>query len=182
MVYDYEKVAVKAVYDNDKTGAKDIFVGEALHGSPLKAYLESNNIALDQPGYTHTEWYNWDWYEWENHAVGANATVEGWTNVYVAYKAIPYGVTYSYHNSVPDEVMGTLPTDERTYTVKDQVTVQIPMVKEVAVDGYKWTFKGWQLDGKDVIPSIQSIPVYGFLFHPTISFGSARRCPPPSTP
>ena len=164
MVYDYEKVAVKAVYDNDKTGAKDIFVGEALHGSPLKAYLESNNIALDQPGYTHTEWYNWDWYEWENHAVGANATVEGWTNVYVAYKAIPYGVTYSYHNSVPDEVMGTLPTDERTYTVKDQVTVQIPMVKEVAVDGYKWTFKGWQLDGKDVKSEQVNMTVGGLHF------------------
>ena len=164
MVYDYEKVAVKAVYDNDKTGAKDIFVGEALHGSPLKAYLESNNIALDQPGYTHTEWYNWDWYEWENHAVGANATVEGWTNVYVAYKAIPYGVTYSYHNSVPDEVMGTLPTDERTYTVKDQVTVQIPTAKEVAVDGYKWTFKGWQLDGKDVKSEQVNMTVGGLHF------------------
>ena len=164
MVYDYEKVAVKAVYDNDKTGAKDIFVGEALHGSPLKAYLESNNIALDQPGYTHTEWYNWDWYAWEDHAVGANAKVNGWTNVYVAYKAIPYGVTYSYHNSVPAEVMDTLPTDKGTYTVKDQVPVQIPTAKEVAVDGYKWTFKGWQLDGKDVKSEQVNMTVGGLHF------------------
>ena len=164
MVYDYEKVAVKAVYDNDKTGAKDIFVGEALHGSPLKAYLESNNIALDQPGYTHTEWYNWDWYAWEDHAVGANAKVNGWTNVYVAYKAIPYGVTYSYHNSVPAEVMDTLPTDKGTYTVKDQVPVQIPTAKEVAVDGYKWTFKGWQLDGKDVKSEKVNMTVGGLHF------------------
>ena len=139
-------------------------MGEALHGSPLKAYLESNNIALDQPGYTHTEWYNWDWYEWENHAVGANATVEGWTNVYVAYKAIPYGVTYSYHNSVPAEVMDTLPTDKGTYTVKDQVTVKIPTAKEVAVDGYKWTFKGWQLDGKDVKSEQVNMTVGGLHF------------------
>ena len=164
MVYDYEKVAVKAVYDNDKTGAKDIFVGEALHGSPLKAYLESNNIALDQPGYTHTEWYNWDWYAWEDHAVSANAKVNGWTNVYVAYKAIPYGVTYSYHNSVPAEVIDTLPTDKGTYTVKDQVTVQIPTAKEVAVDGYKWTFKGWQLDGKDVKSEQVNMTVGGLHF------------------
>ena len=164
MVYDYEKVAVKAVYDNDKTGAKDIFVGEALHGSPLKAYLESSNIALDQPGYTHTEWYNWDWYAWEDHAVGANAKVNGWTNVYVAYKAIPYGVTYSYHNSVPAEVMDTLPTDKGTYTVKDQVPVQIPTAKEVAVDGYKWTFKGWQLDGKDVKSEKVNMTVGGLHF------------------
>ena len=164
MVYDYEKVAVKAVYDNDKTGAKDIFVGEALHGSPLKAYLESSNIALDQPGYTHTEWYNWDWYAWEDHAVGANAKVNGWTNVYVAYKAIPYGVTYSYHNSVPAEVMDTLPTDKGTYTVKDQVTVQIPTAKEVAADGYKWTFKGWQLDGKDVKSEQVNMTVGGLHF------------------
>ena len=114
--------------------------------------------APTKTGYTFDGWYLGDEKYGFSDAVEQNITLKA------KWEAIPYGVTYSYHNSVPAEVMDTLPTDKGTYTVKDQVPVQIPTAKEVAVDGYKWTFKGWQLDGKDVKSEQVNMTVGGLHF------------------
>ena len=114
--------------------------------------------APTKTGYTFDGWYLGDEKYGFSDAVEQNITLKA------KWEAIPYGVTYSYHNSVPAEVMDTLPTDKGTYTVKDQVPVQIPTAKEVAVDGYKWTFKGWQLDGKDVKSEKVNMTVGGLHF------------------
>ena len=114
--------------------------------------------APTKTGYTFDGWYLGDEKYDFSDAVEQNITLRA------KWEAIPYGVTYSYHNSVPAEVMDTLPTDKGTYTVKDQVPVQIPTAKEVAVDGYKWTFKGWQLDGKDVKSEKVNMTVGGLHF------------------
>lgn len=97
MVYDYEAIVVKAVYDNDKDNAEELFRGKALHGSKVLDYLNSQNIELDKAGYTHDQWFNWDWYTaWEGDAnrIGENTTVNGWTNVYVKYNTIYLDVTF----------------------------------------------------------------------------------------
>lgn len=101
MVYDYEAIVVKAVYNNDKDNATELFRGKALHGSNVLDYLASQtsqkNIELDKDGYTHDQWFNWDWYTaWEGDAnrIGKNTTVNGWTNVYVKYNTIYLDVTF----------------------------------------------------------------------------------------
>lgn len=97
MVYDYETIVVKAVYDNDKDNAEELFRGKALHGSNVLDYLASQNIELDKDGYTHDQWFNWDWYTaWDGDAnrIGENTKVNGWTNVYVKYNTIYLDVTF----------------------------------------------------------------------------------------
>lgn len=97
MVYDYETIVVKAVYNNDKDNAEELFRGKALHGSNVLGYLDSQDIELDKDGYTHDQWFNWDWYTaWEGDAnrIGENTTVKGWTNVYVKYNTIYLDVTF----------------------------------------------------------------------------------------
>lgn len=97
MVYDYETIVVKAVYDNDKDNAEELFRGKALHGSNVLGYLDSQDIELDKDGYTHDQWFNWDWYTaWEGDAnrIGEKTTVKGWTNVYVKYNTIYLDVTF----------------------------------------------------------------------------------------
>ena len=97
MVYDYETIVVKAVYDNDKDNATELFRGKALHGSKVLDYLNSQNIELDKDGYTHDQWFNWDWYTaWEGDAnrIGEKTTVNGWTNLYVKYNTIYLDVTF----------------------------------------------------------------------------------------
>lgn len=97
MVYDYETIVVKAVYNNDKDNATELFRGKALHGSKVLDYLNSQNIELDKDGYTHDQWFNWDWYTaWEGDAnrIGEKTTVNGWTNVYVKYNTIYLDVIF----------------------------------------------------------------------------------------
>lgn len=97
MVYDYETIVVKAVYDNDKDNATELFRGKALHGSNVLGYLNSQNIELDKDGYTHDQWFNWDWYTaWEGDAnrIGEKTTVNGWTNLYVKYNTVYLDVTF----------------------------------------------------------------------------------------
>ena len=97
MVYDYETIVVKAVYDDDKDNAEELFRGKALHGSNVLTYLDSQKIELDKDGYTHDQWFNWDWYTaWEGDAnrIGEKTTVKGWTNVYVKYNTIYLDVTF----------------------------------------------------------------------------------------
>ena len=80
MVYDYEKVIVKAITDDDKTTETQLFSGMARKGSNLLDYLTAQNIELDKVGHTHDEWYKYDSPKWK---FGENDTINGWTNVLV---------------------------------------------------------------------------------------------------
>lgn len=98
MVTDYEKVIVKGVTEDDKANAETIFEGKALKGADLIAFLNENVTVKDKEGCTMDKWYNWDWY---GHKVGENATVNGWTNVYVTYTLIPYTVSFDSNGGTP---------------------------------------------------------------------------------
>ena len=89
MVYDYEKVIVKAITDDDKTTETQLFSGMARRGSNLLDYLAAQNIELDKVGHTHDEWYNYDSPQWK---FGENDTIKGWTNVLVKYTRKAYTV------------------------------------------------------------------------------------------
>ena len=65
-----------------------------------------------------------------------------------------YTVTYSYDNSVPAEVMATLPTNSYTYSVGQKVTTAAKP-EDVTVGDYIWKFQTWQLNGVDVAPNTQ---------------------------
>lgn len=73
-----------------------------------------------------------------------------------------YGVTYSYDNSVPAEVMATLPTNSYTYSVGQKVTTAAKP-EDVTVGDYIWKFQTWQLNGVDVAPNTQVGMVQGGL-------------------
>lgn len=89
MVYDYEKVIVKAITDDDKTTETQLFSGMARRGSNLLDYLAAQNIELDKVGHTHDEWYKYDSPKWK---FGENDTINGWTNVLVKYARKEYTV------------------------------------------------------------------------------------------
>ena len=89
MVYDYEKVIVKAITDDDKTTETQLFSGMARRGSNLLDYLAEQNIDLEKVGHTHDEWYNYDSPQWK---FGENDTIKGWTNVLVKYARKEYTV------------------------------------------------------------------------------------------
>ena len=89
MVYDYEKVIVKAITDDDKTTETQLFSGMARRGSNLLDYLAAQNIELEKVGHTHDEWYKYDSPKWK---FGENDTVNGWTNVLVKYARKEYTV------------------------------------------------------------------------------------------
>ena len=79
-----------------------------------------------------------------------------------AMKPAEYGVTYSYDNSVPAEVMATLPTNNYTYSVGQKVTTAAKP-EDVTVGDYIWKFQTWQLNGVDVAPNTQVGMVQGGL-------------------
>ena len=95
MVYDLEKVVVYGVFDGVKENAQVVWEGTAKFGNNLLDYLneQKDSMNLAREGYDlDPTWYNWDWY---GHKIGADATVNGWTNVYVAYTTqIPNEPTY----------------------------------------------------------------------------------------
>ena len=73
-----------------------------------------------------------------------------------------YGVTYSYDNSVPAEVMATLPTNSYNYSVGQMVTTAAKP-EDVTVGDFIWKFQTWQLNGVDVAPNTQIKMVQGGL-------------------
>lgn len=89
MVYDYEKVIVKAITDDNKATETQLFSGMARRGSNLLDYLAAQNIELDKVGHTHDEWYKYDSPKWK---FGENDTINGWTNVLVKYARKEYTV------------------------------------------------------------------------------------------
>ena len=131
VVTDYEKVVVKAVYDGDKANAKTVYSGLALRGANVIEYLEANAGVGEVEGYALDKWYNWDWY---GHKVAENATVNGWTNVYVTYTKNIFTVTYT------DGVNGAAFADEsHTAKYKDATPAF-----EGSLENYiGWVFNGW---------------------------------------
>ena len=79
-----------------------------------------------------------------------------------AVKPAEYGITYSYDNSVPTEVMATLPTNSYTYSVGQKVTTAAKP-NDVTVGDYIWKFQTWQLNGVDIAPNTQIEMVKGGL-------------------
>ena len=131
VVTDYEKVVVKAVYDGDKANAKTVYSGLALRGTNVIEYLEANAGVGEVEGYTLDKWYNWDWY---GHKVAENATVNGWTNVYVTYTRNIFTVTYT------DGVNGAAFADESHTAKYEDATPAF----EGSLENYiGWVFNGW---------------------------------------
>ena len=144
MVYDYETIVVKAVYDNDKDNAEELFRGKALHGSNVLGYLASQDIELDKDGYTHDQWFNWDWYTaWEGDAnrIGKNTTVNGWTNVYVKYNTIYLDVTFDLNG-------GNVGGD--TSNVVVPVAWGSTVTKPTTPSKSGYTFAGWYTEDHEV--------------------------------
>lgn len=134
----------------------------APFGAKVNEYLNANVTNLDVPGYTHEEWFNKDVPALDA-KFGENDTIHGWTNVVIKYTKSEYPVTYRYESSVPEEVKATLPTNPYTYTVGQKVTTARPNPDVVDVNGYRWTFKTWQLNGIDVASNTQVPMVEGGL-------------------
>lgn len=126
----------------------------APFGAKVNEYLNANVTNLDVPGYTHEEWFNKDVPALDA-KFGENDTIHGWTNVVIKYTKSEYPVTYRYESSVPEEVKATLPTNPYTYAVDEKVTTARPNPDVVDVNGYRWTFKTWQLNGIDVASNTQ---------------------------
>ena len=131
VVTDYEKVVVKAVYDGDKANAKTVYSGLALRGTNVIEYLEANAGVGEVEGYALDKWFNWDWY---GHKVAENATVNGWTNVYVTYTRNVFTVTYT------DGVNGAAFADESHTAKYEDATPAF----EGSLENYiGWVFNGW---------------------------------------
>lgn len=144
MVYDYEAIVVKAVYNNDKDNAEELFRGKALHGSNVLGYLDSQNIELDKDGYTHDQWFNWDWYTaWEGDAnrIGEKTTVKGWTNVYVKYNTIYLDVTFDLNGGN---------VDGNTSNVVVPVAWGSTVTKPTTPSKSGYTFAGWYTEDHEV--------------------------------
>ena len=90
MVYDYEKVVVKALYD----GSTDVKNAEVLYTTTARKGLNTNEVlnglelTLDKTGHTHDEWFN----DSITYKFGENDTINGWTNAYVKYTRKEYTV------------------------------------------------------------------------------------------
>ncbi|MCI6841788.1 MAG: VWA domain-containing protein, partial [Clostridiales bacterium] len=76
-------------------------------------------------------------------------------SIHVDKEETTYTVTYKYDNSVPAEVMATLPKNEYTYAVGQKVTTARPNPDVVDAGGYRWTFKAWQYNGTEVYSNTQ---------------------------
>ena len=90
MVYDHEKVVVKALYD----GSTDVKNAEVLYTTTARKGLNTNEVlnglelTLDKTGHTHDEWFN----DSITDKFGENDTINGWTNAYVKYTRKSYNV------------------------------------------------------------------------------------------
>ena len=130
MVYDYEKVIVKAITDDDKTTETQLFSGMARRGSNLLDYLAEQNIDLEKVGHTHDEWYKYDSPKWK---FGDADTVNGWTNVLVKYTRKEYTVVANmYLDGAPHYRQNT---DFYTYQVTGLYgdSINFASIKEQAI-------------------------------------------------
>ena len=95
MVYDHEKVVVKALYD----GSTDVKNAEVLYTTTARKGLNTNEVlnglelTLDKTGHTHDEWFN----DSITYKFGENDTINGWTNAYVKYTRKEYIIASNLH-------------------------------------------------------------------------------------
>ena len=116
MVYDHEKVVVKALYD----GSTDVKNAEVLYTTTARKGLNTNEVlnglglTLDKTGYTHTEWFK----DGLQYTFGENDTINGWTNAYVKYTRKSYNVVAKlYLNGQP-----VMKADGTSHYLSDAVT------------------------------------------------------------
>ena len=90
MVYDHEKVVVKALYDGstDVKNAEVLYTTTARKGLNTNEVLNGLDLTLDKTGHTHDEWFN----DSITYKFGENDTINGWTNAYVKYTRKSYNV------------------------------------------------------------------------------------------
>ncbi len=144
MVTDYERIVVKEVTSGDKDNATTIFTGLVLHGTDLVEWLEENVTIPAKTGYTADQWYNWDWY---GHKVDENATVRGWTNVYITYTANTYSIKYNGGEGV---YTGSEPNSGSNWMIlKNAYTVDAPVALYNGSDFSRvgYTLTGWEIGG-----------------------------------
>ena len=100
----------------------------------------------------------WKFQGWTVNGVGVSGRVpmvKGGLEIVGIWKyeaneaADEYGVTYKYDHSVPAEVMATLPKNEYTYSVGQQVPLA-SAPDDVTVEGGVWKFQGWTVNGVGV--------------------------------
>ena len=116
MVYDHEKVVVKALYDGstDVKNAEVLYTGTARKGANTNEVLNGLGLTLDKTGYTHTEWFK----DGLQYTFGENDTINGWTNAYVKYTRKSYNVVAKlYLNGQP-----VMKADGTSHYLSDAVT------------------------------------------------------------
>ena len=107
--------------------------------------------APTKTGYTFDGWYL------GNEKYVFSDAVEQDITLKAKWEAIPYGVTYSYVSgtegaALPGNVNDSLPVNENTYTIGQQVpTAAKP--DDVVFGEYTWKFQGWTLNGTAVAPN-----------------------------
>ena len=135
MVYDYEKVVVKALYDSSTNIQNAEILGQttARRGAKVLDVLNELGITLDKTGYTHTEWYK------DNLAYKFTEqdTINGWTNAYVKYNRKSYTVTAKmYLDGKPHYYQNK---DFYTYRTKGRYgdTIGYDVIKQQAIEQAK---------------------------------------------
>jgi uncharacterized repeat protein (TIGR02543 family) len=143
MVTDYERVVVYGVTDGDKDNAEELYSGKALYGTNVIDYLEENVENLNRDGYTHDEWFKWDAYG-TGYKFSDTDTVNGWTNVYVAYTSQPQVVQVVLYRN------GDMETPYKTVTLDPMNKGDVLDLNELDINDYykadKFA-KGFQFDG-----------------------------------
>lgn len=134
--------------------------GETIFADQTYRYYMSGAATPDFAGMPSREGYTFlGWGDDFSDTVSGDAI---YTAQWKEGEAAEYGVTYNYDNSVPAEVMSTLPTNSYTYSVGQKVTTAAKP-EDVVVGDYVWKFQTWQLNGVDVAPNTQIEMVRGGL-------------------
>ena len=148
MVTDYERVVVYGVTDGVKTDDDVLYSGKALHGENVIDYLEENVENLNRDGYTHDEWFKWDSYG-TGYKFSETDTVNGWTNVYVAYTSQEQVVqVVIYRNGDMETPYKTVTLDPMNKgDVLDLTTLDINDYYEADKFAERFLYDGWYNDG-----------------------------------
>ena len=148
------KIPVYTITYTDGVESETVFADQTYQYYMRGASTPDFAGTPSRKGYTFLGWGN-----------DFNDTVNGdaiYTAQWKEGEVAEYGVTYRYDNSVPAEVMATLPTNSYTYSVGQKVTTAAKP-EDVTVGDYIWKFQTWQLNGVDVAPNTQVGMVQGGL-------------------
>ena len=131
---------------------------------PSGSQTEPIAIALTEPNVTVTKTYTYFVLEADTRITNtANASIPNGTmnwekdsDAVVVTVEKPHGVTYTFENNdgLPTEVQNLLPTqDTKKYYAGDSVTLPTLTENTKTIDGIKYTFAGWHVDGVKVTGS-----------------------------